>query len=138
MIMMSSLATKRAAAVPCVILCGVFALYAAMAQSGDDDFIRALIVLSPLPAAVFCFLTARHYGNSRVFGRSFLILGVSYAMVFSGEVIFFQLVDTMSLAEFSRIGEALFLASYVLLAAHVMINTRYFAEKYTRIKRHWL
>ena len=133
--MMSRTVGRRDALVPLAILCGSFVLHAVAvhhaAGGGDDMVIRLSIMLAPLPVAAFCLVTARHYGNSKIFGRSFLVLGASYAAVFAGEVIFFHFVDAHGLAQFARAGETLFLYAYVLLAAHVTINVRYFAGRFT-------
>ena len=133
--MMPRTVGRRDALVPVAILCGSFVLHAAAvhhaAGGGDDMMIRLSIVLAPLPVAAFCLVTARHYGNSKIFGRSFLVLGASYAAVFAGEVMFFHFVDAHGLAQFARAGETLFLCAYVLLAVHVTINVRYFAGRFT-------
>lgn len=124
----------RVLAVMAAIVCGAFALHAASLWSGaehGDAIIRVSIMLSPLPAAAFCFLTSRFYGYSRVFGRSFAVLGAAYALVFAGEAIFFHFVDTLGLSEFSGIGESLFLGSYAMLMLHIVTNVRYFAKGLT-------
>lgn len=140
--MMPRTVGRRDALVPVAILCGSFVLHAvavhhAAGGDGSNMMIRLSIVLAPLPVAAFCLVTALHYGNSRVFGRSFLVLGASYAAVFAGEVIFFHFVDAHGLAQFTRAGEALFLGAYVLLAVHVTINVRYFAGGFT-VRQKWI
>ena len=142
MMMPRTVGRRRDALVPVAILCGSFALHAVAvhhaAGGGDNSMmIRLSIVLAPLPVAAFCLVTARHYGNSRVFGRSFLVLGASYAAVFAGEVIFFHFVDAHGLAQFARVGEALFLCAYALLVIHITINVRYFADGFT-VRQKWM
>lgn len=125
-------------AVMAAVVCGAFVLHAASLWS-DTEYgyviIRMSIMLSPLPAAVFCFLTSKFYGYSRVFGRSFAILGVSYTLVLVGEVIFFYFVDTSGLLEFARAGEALFLGSYAMLMLHIIVNVRYFVKSLTTLQK---
>ena len=137
---MHALTAKRSVMIPVVILCFAFALhvfaleYDRYDDSGDDMLIRLSIVLSPLFVAVFCFMTARYYDNSRIFGRSFVVLCVSYVLVFVGEMVFFYFVDTLAIEQSAQIGELFFLCAYVFLALHMLINIRYFARRLTALQ----
>lgn len=137
---MHAVTVRRGVIIPAAILCAAFALHVFALEYGrygedgghnDDMIIRLSIALSPLFVSVFCFMTSRHYGNSRIFGRSFAVLGVSYALVFAGEMIFFHFVDTLGIEWSAQAGESLFLCAYVFLALHMIINVRYFAGKLT-------
>ena len=90
--------------------------------------IRAAIVVLPLAASVCCFAVALKYDVSRIFGRSFLVLGVAYAAVFIGEAAYYFYLDPAGMPDHAAV-EALFLVSYPLFVLHVLINVSYFVQK---------
>ena len=96
--------------------------------------IRAAILVLPLAASVCCLAVALKYDVSRIFGRSFLVLGVAYASVFAGEAAYYFYLDPAGIPDHAAV-EMLFLASYPLFVLHVLINVSYFVRK---VGRWWL
>ena len=81
----------------------------------------------PLLVTISCFVISKMYG-SKVFGKSYFMLGLSYLSYFIGEVIYFFYVDTLNLED-PIIADLFFIISPPLLITHIIINIRYFAEK---------
>ena len=90
--------------------------------------IRSAIVLLPLSVAVSCFVVSKMYA-SKVFGKSYFILGLGYFAVFLGEAVYFFLIDPQDNYDYSILAESFFLLSPPLVLSHIIINIRYFAEK---------
>jgi len=89
---------------------------------------RAAIVIFPLGASIASFVVSKKYGGSKVFGKSYLALGLCYLGVFVGEILYFYF-DSLQNWDFSYIADSFFLISYPAIMAHLVINIRYFSEK---------
>ena len=87
------------------------------------------IVLFPLAVAIASFVVSRIYGGSKIFGKSYFILGISYMLFFIGEAMFYFYMDPTGDYEYRIFAEIMFLISTPLLITHIIINIRYFAEK---------
>ena len=92
--------------------------------------IRISTVILPLAVAISSFVISKIYGGSKVFGKSYLLLGLGFVSVFFGEVVYFFLIDPGTISDHNFLGDLFFLISYPLVFAHVIINMRYFAEKF--------
>ena len=99
---------------------------------------RTTLVFSPLAVSISCFVISKMYGMSKVFGRSYFLLGVGFFFVFAGELIYFQYVDILLYEEYSMIGDFFFLASYPLKVAHIFINICYFVDRFTNFQKFML
>ncbi len=89
---------------------------------------RVAIVVFPFGASIASFVVSKKYGGSKVFGKSFLALGVSYFAVFFAELLYFYF-DSIQNYDFSYVADGFFLVSYPAIIAHLFINIRYFSEK---------
>ena len=98
-------------------------------EIGDFLPTRIAIVVAPLVVSVSCFAISKMYGNSKVFGKSYLLLGVGFVSIFLGELVFFHYVDTLLNYEYEFLGEILIFFGYPLMMAHIVINIHYFVEK---------
>jgi len=95
-----------------------------------DSFLVSdtFFVFLPLGVFVASFILSRLYGNSQVFGRSYLYLSIGYLSIFVGEFIFWYYLVILEI-EFIPAFDLLFLPSYPLIISHLIINIRYFATK---------
>ena len=125
----------------CMVLSLVAAAAAAVQLSpmayGEDPYlaIRTAIVSMPLAVSACCMAVSWLYGGSRVFGRSFLVLGVAYAAVFAGEALYYFHLDPSGTQDaWVVVADTLFLASYPLLILHVAIIVSYFVGRVGRWK----
>ena len=87
-----------------------------------------LIFVLPISAAIASFAVSKRYGKSKVFGRSYFLLGCGFFVLFLGELLYFvydDVLDTSVLDTF----DYLFLVSTIFTISHIVINVRYFAEK---------
>ena len=90
----------------------------------------AAIAIFPLCVAIASFVVSRTYGGSKVFGKSYFLLSLSYLAFFIGEGLYFFYFDPFDNYEYTIISEVLFTGiSMPLLLIHIIINIRYFAEK---------
>lgn len=87
------------------------------------------IVIFPLVVAISSFIISKIYGGSKVFGKSYFILGLSYMAFFIGEAFFYFYFQPFNDFQYSIIAELFFVISMPLLLTHIIINIRYFAEK---------
>ena len=88
-----------------------------------------LIFVLPLSAAIASFAVSKRYGKSKVFGRSYLLLGCGFFTTFVGEFLYFLFSNDWDTTTFNLSG-ILFLISFACTAAHMIINIQYFAEKF--------
>ncbi len=87
------------------------------------------IVILPLAVSISSFAVSRIYGGSKIFGKSYFILGISYMLFFIGEALFYFYMDPSGNYEHRIWAEMMFMFSTPLLITHIIINIRYFAEK---------
>ena len=88
-----------------------------------------LIFVLPLSACIASFAVSKRYGRSKVFGRSYFLLGCGFFATFLGEFLYF-LYGTALEESVLDLFDNLFLVSFVFTAAHMTINIRYFAERF--------
>ena len=96
---------------------------------------RIILVVSPIAVSISCFIIAKIYGMSKVFGKSYFLLGLGFFSVFAGEITYFHYVDTLLHEGYSIIGDFFFLASYPFKIAHIFINMRYFVDRLTYFQK---
>ena len=84
------------------------------------------IMALPLAVALACFATSRAYGGSKVFGKSYFLLGLSYIAFFAGEALYYFYMDVQEDYTYSVVADVFFMVSMPLLLAHIIINIRYF------------
>lgn len=87
------------------------------------------IVIFPLAVSISSFIVSRIYGGSKIFGKSYFILGLSYMLFFIGEAMFYFYMDPSGNYEHKIFAEMMFMISTPLLITHIIINIRYFTEK---------
>lgn len=90
-------------------------------QTPTDELylgIGVLLVTMSLAVSVSCFIVSKIYGYSRIFGMSYLILGIGYFFSFLGELSFVYYVDILNQDSSLIIGEISFLILYVLILTH--------------------
>jgi len=100
-------------------------------QTPTDEMyllIGIIFVAMSLAVSVSCFIVSKIYGYSRIFGMSYLVLGIGYFFAFVGEMSFVYYVDFLGQESAPLIGELSFLILYVMIITHLTINIRYFAD----------
>ena len=106
-----------------------FSSYIPLEFFKSDIVIRVSTIILPLAVAASSFVISKIYGGSKVFGKSYFLLGLGFVAYFLGEAVYFFLVDPGSDSDSTFLGDIFFLVSYPIVFAHVIINIRYFAEK---------
>ena len=92
------------------------------------DIFGFLMVALPLVTAIASFVVSNRYGDSRVFGKSYFLLGCGFVSMFLGELLYFVYggkVDSNVLDLFHYF----FFLGYLFTAFHIIINVRYLVEK---------
>ena len=119
--------------IPLIIFAVIIAFHMFLEyQTPTDELylgIGILLVTMSLAVSVSCFIVSKIYGYSRIFGMSYLILGIGYFFSFLGELSFVYYVDILDQDSSLIIGEISFLILYVLILTHLIINIRYFADR---------
>lgn len=92
-------------------------------------FTRVAIVVTPIAVSISCFMISKNYNHSKVFGKSYFLLGFGYLTTFAGELVFFYYVDYLNFLEYVPLGDILIFSGYPFMMAHIIINIRYFVEK---------
>ena len=87
-----------------------------------------LIFVLPILAAIASFAISKRYGNSRVFGKSYFLLGCGFFVLFFGELLYFVYDDVLDDSVLDMF-DYLFLVSTGFTISHIIINIWYFAEK---------
>lgn len=120
----------------CLVLCTIATISILIQVSpivydaGQYVVIRTAIMVIPLAVAACCMLLYVRYGGSRIFSRSFLMLGIGNLAVFVGEALYYFYLDpTGTLDVWSEVAEALFFASYLFFISHITINVGYFSGR---------
>ena len=96
---------------------------------GSSLITSTAIVIFPLVVAISSFIIFKIYGGSKIFGKSYFILGLSYMAFFIGEALFYFYFEPFNDFQYSIISELFFVISMPLILTHIIINIRYFAEK---------
>lgn len=123
---------KKSYKIPVMIFAVSVGFYVTSLFAGSIDLsliTRIGIVLTPLAVAASCFLVSKNYGNSKIFGKSYLLLGLGFSISFVGELVFFYYVDFLHFEEYVTLGDILIFSGYPFMMAHIIINVRYFVEK---------
>jgi len=117
--------------IPLVIFGVVLAFHMFLESQKPTDelylLIGIILVGMSLVVAASCFAISKIYGYSRIFGISYLILGIGYFFSFVGELSFVYYVDILEESS-PVLGEISFLVLYFLILTHLTINIRYFAD----------
>jgi len=87
-----------------------------------------MIILSPLGVSIYSFAISKLYGGSKVFGRSYFVLGLAYFATFITESLYVYFFDILN-QEVPVFADYFLFLFYPLLLVHLIINIRYFTEK---------
>ncbi|MDH3203665.1 MAG: hypothetical protein OEL81_03170 [Nitrosopumilus sp.] len=123
---------KNSYKIPALIFAAITVIYLAgiVYPSLDLSLLtRVAIVVAPVAVSVSCFLISKNYNHSKVFGKSYFLLGLGHLVTFSGELVFFHYVDSLHFLEYTPVGDVLIFSGYPFTMAHIIINVRYFVEK---------
>jgi len=97
-------------------------------EEQGDNTISVISVLNPFAASVAAFFVARKYHGSKVFGKSYLALGLGFAMFVLGETTF-AIQDFWGIDPYPSVADVFFFAFYPLAAYHLVANIRFFKPK---------
>lgn len=87
-----------------------------------------LIIFLPLGVSIYSFVVSKLYGGSKVFGLSFLALGIGFFSTFVAESLYVYFLDILNQEE-APLADYFLFAYYPLALVHLIINIRYFTEK---------
>lgn len=97
-----------------------------------DSFEEPLAFLSmglPLAVSIGAFSIATRYGMSQVFGKSYLFFALAFFSVFLAEVTYYTYDVIFEIDPYPSIADVFFFALYPFLAAHMLINFKFFKTK---------
>lgn len=90
--------------------------------------IEIIFVLSPLVSGIFAFIIAGFYRLSKVFGRSYLFLGLGYFSSVAAELIYAIQSDIMKIDPYPSIADPFYAALNIFLIIHIITITNFFAR----------
>jgi len=123
-----------------VLFAVIFQFVLTFVFDSDDQYIIISIIsfTNPLIAAVVAFVIAHRYKNSHVFGRSYLLLSLSFFSVFLGEIIYLIYDLVLKVEPYPSIADVFFFAYSPFLTAHLIFNIRFFQSSIKLITKLWI
>jgi hypothetical protein len=110
-----------------------------MQQNELADFItQQFTETSAFATALAAIFVGSTYSQSRVFGRSFIVLGVGYLLIFVGETIYTIQDFVMHEDPYPSIADLFFMLAYPFIIAHMLINIRYFGSRIKKGSIMWM
>lgn len=94
---------------------------------------ETLLTVSTLAVTICAFCISKTYGRSKVFGKSYLAIGIGFGLFFVVDVIY-KISDSV-FQDKSYFIDATLLLAYSFIIAHSIINIRYFEEKFNRSQK---
>ena len=105
----------------------------------NSDFIISIVsIINPLAAAVAGFIVTFRYKDSRVFGKSYLLLSLGFLSACVGEVTYLIYDLVLNIEPYPSIADIFFFAYSPFLIAHLVINIRFFQPKTKLITKLWV
>lgn len=104
-----------------------------------SDFIISIVsIINPLAATIAGFIVTLRYKDSLVFGKSYLLLSLGFLSVFLGEITYLIYDLILNIEPYPSIADVFFFAYSPLLAAHLIINIRFFQARTKVITKIWV
>jgi hypothetical protein len=97
-------------------------------QKNASYIIEIVFILSPLVSGVFAFVIAGFYRMSKVFGRSYIILGFGYLCSTTAELIYTIQNDILNIDPYPSIADPFYAGLNIFLIAHIITITIFFAK----------
>lgn len=96
---------------------------------GEFDMIDLLYLLGLVACFTASFAVSKKFGNSKIFGKAYLVLGLAFVSYFVGEMIYLYL-DMLGETPYPAIQADLFyFMFYPLVTLYLIINIRFFRPK---------
>ncbi|MFN3653965.1 MAG: hypothetical protein ACK4TO_01385 [Candidatus Nitrosotenuis sp.] len=93
---------------------------------------------SAFATALTAIFVGSTYSQSKVFGRSFIVLGIGYFFIFVGETIYTIQDFVINEDPYPSVADPFFMLAYPFIIAHMFINIRYFEQKIKRSSIFWM
>ncbi len=107
-------------------------------NSLTDFVVQQFTETSAFATALAAIFAGSTYSQSRVFGQSFIILGLGYFFIFVGETIYtiqdFVIFDD----PYPSVADPFFLLAYPFIISHMVINIRFFQPKIKKSSILWM
>jgi len=106
-------------------------------EISDDPelLIIAVSLTSQFLVAIFALLISKRCWDSKIFGRSYLLLAIAYFFVFAGEITYNVYAFAFDADPYPSVADLFFFMLYPLSFGHIMINVKSFRLKSTRIEK---
>jgi hypothetical protein len=102
------------------------------------DSTSLINMVAPLIASIFAYLVAKRYWGSEVFGKAYLALGIAYAMIFIGELVWSYYTIVLQEDPYPSIADIFFFAFYPFAIYHLARNILYFKRRLEISTKIWL
>jgi hypothetical protein len=108
-------------------------------QNSLTDFVaQKFTETSAFATALAAIFVGGTYSQSKVFGRSFIILGIGYFFIFVGETIYTFQDFVMFDDPYPSVADPFFLLAYPFIISHMIINIRFFKPKIRKRSILWM
>ncbi|HEY9398636.1 MAG TPA: hypothetical protein VIP29_01930 [Nitrososphaeraceae archaeon] len=107
-------------------------------KEGELSPIDYVITISNLICAISSFILAKRYGRSAVFGRAYIALGIGFAALAIGEIIWNYYTAVLKIDPYPSIADIFFFAYYPFIIYHLIRNIKFFRRKISIRTKAWL
>ena len=107
-------------------------------KEGELSPIDYVITISVLTCAISSFILAKRYGRSAVFGRAYIALGIGFAALAIGEIIWNYYTAVLKIDPYPSIADIFFFAYYPFIIYHLIRNIKFFRRKISLRTKAWL
>lgn len=107
-------------------------------NSLTDFVVQQFTETSAFATALAAIFAGSTYSQSKVFGRSFIILGIGYFFIFVGESIYALQDFVMFDDPYPSVADPFFLLAYPFIVSHMIINIRFFKPKIKKRSILWM
>lgn len=94
-----------------------------------EPIITAVSVINPLAASVAAFYVSRKYHDSKVFGKSYLVLAIGLLSMGLGELTYLYYDFVLHEDPYPSIADVFFFGFYPLVFYHIVKNVKFFNAK---------
>lgn len=106
---------------------------------GSSDVVISITsFINPLAASLASFLVSYRYKDSKIFGRSFVILGFAFLAIFLGEVSYLIYDLVLDIDPYPSFADLFFFLEYPLILIPIIMHLRFFLPSFSKIAKIWL
>jgi hypothetical protein len=103
-----------------------------------DQVISVISFINPMAATIACFVIAKRYSSSHIFGKAYLALACGYLSVTIAEILYLVYDLILQIEPYPSPADIFFFALYPFVLAHLIITTHFFRPKISPKELLWM